>query len=101
MDEGTYEPALRPLPPARHSEPFRMIEEVSLETSAIRAQPASDDQSGSPAVVSGNRRADSGAAAARAKKTSPKPGSGPHPQPAPAPARGNFFQRLFHLRPAS
>lgn len=96
MDAGAYDPPLAPMPPARHADPFRMIEAVSLENnSTLRGQPSNDDEPRAAAAPGGDRRPDPGTSTTRAKKSAPDIASGP--QNTPPAARGNFFQRLFHL----
>ena len=48
MESGTYQPPLAALPPARHDDPFRMIEAVNLANSAAHAPLVNDEE---PAVT--------------------------------------------------
>jgi penicillin-binding protein 2 len=99
MDEGTYQPALAPLPPARHKDPFRMIEAVTLASSAAVTPPASDDEPGAPALTApGGQPLRPKFAPPRVRKTAPANSATSRRPSKPEPARRNFFQRLFQPR---
>ncbi len=102
MEGGTYQPPLAALPPARHDDPFRMIEAVNLVNPAANAPLVNDEE---PAVTAHaaprTHQPKSHFAAPRIKQPVPERPRSAVPQPPPAPARRNFFQWLFHPRPSS
>ena len=59
MDRGTYQPLVVALPPARHPDPFRMIEAVNVESSTPRLAASDDTEPSEPASVGKPRRGDS------------------------------------------
>ena len=99
MEAGTYQPALVPLPPARHKDPFRMIEAVSLQESVALAPPADDNEPTAPALTApSDRPSKPNYAAPRIKKAGQENSRTVRSPSKPPPARKNFFQWLFKPR---
>jgi penicillin-binding protein 2 len=105
MERGDYQPLLAALPPARHRDPFRMIESINVESAVPRLAATDDDEPGGPSLA---RAAPRGGpeefAAPRLKKSKPpstrtaqRPPPNLRAQPA-APAQKNFFQWLLGPR---
>ena len=102
MDRGTYQPLLVALPPARHRDPFRMIESLTVESAVPRQTVADDDEPAAPsAAVAASRGLRPEFVPPSFKKTPPATARAKPPtvEPTqPAPARQDFFQRLFGPR---
>jgi penicillin-binding protein 2 len=99
MESGTYQPPLAALPPARHADPFRMIEAVTLANSSATTPLANDEEPGASSAGAAQdvRATGQHFGAPRIKKpVTERPRSAP---PTPAPVRRNFFQWFFHPRP--
>lgn len=103
MDRGDYQPVLAALAPARHSDPFRMIESLTV-ASAVPRLVGSDD--GDLPAPSGPATAQRGSRPEFKPPTLRSP-EGPrerarppaHARPAPPPPeRRNIFQRIFGTR---
>ncbi|MGB8169340.1 MAG: penicillin-binding transpeptidase domain-containing protein, partial [Chthoniobacteraceae bacterium] len=97
MDRGDYQPTLAALPPARHRDPFRMLESINVE-SAI----TDDDEPAGPSTAGAAQRGGPAEfAAPRLKKPkAPTTREIPRARPVePPPARKNFFQWLLGPKP--
>lgn len=103
MEAGTYQPALASLTPARHADPFRMIEAVTLKGSAAHLTASDDEPAGPSTTAPGTRSLAPEFAAPRVKKVIPntsqsRTGQGARSRSEPPAARKNFFQWLFQPR---
>ena len=101
MDGGVYQPLIAALPPARHRDPFRMIEAVSVESAVPRQILAGDDEPASPSAA--QRGALPEFTPPSLKKPKPvavlaKPFAAEVRRAEPVPDRRSFFQRLFGPR---
>lgn len=104
MDRGEYQPVLAALSPARHRDPFRMIESLDIER-AVKLQADSGDAEtgGSPLLQNPQRASSPDPAAPRLKqpkppvaREAPRPPPGSRAKPAePPPVRRNFFDWLL------
>ena len=104
MDRGEYQPVLAALSPARHRDPFRMIESLDIER-AVKLQADSGDAEtgGSPLLQNPQRASSPDPAAPRLKqpkppvaREAPRPPPGSRAKPAePPPARKNLFDWLL------
>jgi penicillin-binding protein 2 len=84
MESGTYQPPLAALPPARHDDPFHMIEAVNLANSAAHTPLVNDEE---PVTHSHNARS-----LTRPSPTSPHRGSN-------SPSRKGPAARCRHRQP--
>ena len=104
MDRGAYQPLIAALPPARHRDPFRMIEAVNLESASPRLLLAGDDEPAGPSAAGAAQRADRREFTPPSlKKTKPVAVSALPPpdeirRAEPVPERKSVFQRLFGSR---
>lgn len=102
MDRGDYQPLLAALPPARHRDPFRMMESVTVESSIPRPLAADDDEPAGPSAAGAAPRGGSEDFAAprlkkpRASTTRATPNA--RARPAEPAVRKNFFQWLLGPR---
>ena len=106
MDNGSYEPMLAALPPARHRDPFRMIESLDVESAVPRLAAANDTEPGGPSLVAPSQRGGQDFAPPSLRKPNgpiaragPRPPGGIRFKPAePQSERRGFFQWLFGPR---
>jgi penicillin-binding protein 2 len=102
MERGTYQPPLAALPPARHDNPFRMIEAVKLANTAAHAPLVNDEEPAVTGHVAPRAlQPKPNFAAPRIKQTLPERPSSTLTPPNPTSARRNFFQWIFHPHPTS
>ncbi len=102
MDRGDYQPQLVALPPARHRDPFRMMEAIEVRSAVPPAVVAADDEPAGPSAAGpAQRGSPEEFAAPRLKKAkAPITRSTPRPRPTePTPIRKNFFQWLLGPKP--
>jgi penicillin-binding protein 2 len=96
MEQGTYTPELKPLPPAHKDNPFTLVSAVNYKNGAPALGQASDEEKTDPDQ----------AEHPQVKKTGASPDINPdadaggrmpgRPTPQPTPDRRNIFQRFFH-----
>ena len=104
MESGSYQPVLAALPPARHRNPFRMIEAVSVASAVPRQHPDGDDEPAGPSAAGVAQRGTRPEFAPPSLKRPTQAVVRTNPfasqtMPAqPAPERRNFLQRLFGPR---
>jgi penicillin-binding protein 2 len=102
MDQGTFDPQVAWLAPARKSNPFQMIPAVEFKDSSPKLA-ASDEENldGSTNTDLANTTAnpDVELEADAAGKVAEKKSVRPAPTAAPPTRKPNFFERLFGIRP--
>jgi penicillin-binding protein 2 len=104
MDQGTFDPQLAWLAPARKSNPFQLIPAVEFKDSSPKLA-ASDEEN-----LDGNTNTEMATTTAdpdveleadAAGKVADKKAARPAPTAAPPTRKPNFFERLFGIRPKS
>lgn len=96
MDQGTFTPDLKPLPPANKPNPFQLISAVSFKNGAPAIGGTEDDERTDPDAVpqSETRRA---AAQPDIRADADAQGRvSQRPTPAPTPDKRNIFQKFLH-----